>query len=551
MKRVMAIGLAAVGLCVPLGVGSAQQAPVVRFNATSIADLRTWDAFVTARERAGELRVRQVSQDPSLPLRTIERLQQFYQGVPVWAAEVVRDSEGGVPVSIYGELSAQPSVDPQPGLTPDAASQLLVSRAGAGSALSGTIDLVVLRLNTGDHRLAYTSVVSSGSQAHRVFIDAQSGAELERQSLLQTQSAIGTGRGVIGDTKKMSVVLQGGTYVADDRLRPPVLTTFDMRGNLNRALNVIFLGAPLFVSDIAADADNDWQDVSAVDAHAYIGWTYDYYFKRHGRRGLDNRDRPLISIINAITQQGALATPAEFVDFVLNAFWCGGCGPGGVGVMFFGNGIPPNFVLTDSGQNVAQLAGSLDIIAHELTHGVIDSSSGLVFDGEPGALNEAIADIMGTGTEFFYQAAGSGRGQADYLMGEDSFRAAVPGALNGIRSLATPQPYGDPDHYSIRYTGSADDGGVHTNSAIPSHAFYLAVEGGRNRVSGITVQGVGAANREQIERSFYRAFVFLLPASATFSTARAATIQAARDLYGANSAAAQAITQAWTAVGVN
>ena len=65
------------------------------------------------------------------------------------------------------------------------------------------------------------------------------------------------------------------------------------------------------------------------------------------------------------------------------------------------------------------------------------------------------------------------------------------------------------------------------------------------------MQGVGAANREQIEKAFYRAFVFLLPASANFSTARAATIQAARDLYGANSAAAQAITQAWTAVGVN
>ena len=64
------------------------------------------------------------------------------------------------------------------------------------------------------------------------------------------------------------------------------------------------------------------------------------------------------------------------------------------------------------------------------------------------------------------------------------------------------------------------------------------------------MQGVGAANREQIERVFYRAFVFLLPASATFSTARAATIQAARDLYGVNSAPERAVTQAWTAVGV-
>ena len=65
------------------------------------------------------------------------------------------------------------------------------------------------------------------------------------------------------------------------------------------------------------------------------------------------------------------------------------------------------------------------------------------------------------------------------------------------------------------------------------------------------MQGVGAANREQIEKVFYRAFTQLLPANATFSLARAATIQAARDLYGADSDAERAVTQAWTAVGVN
>jgi thermolysin len=551
----MAAAVAVLALSVFLDVGSAQQTPVLRFSASG-SDVRTWDQFVTARERAGDLRVSQVAQDPSLPSRTIERLQQFYQGVPVWGAEVVRDSERGVPVSMYGELSVRPDVDTQPVLAAEAASRLMLSRAGTDAALMRPMALVVLMLDTGEHRLAYTSVVAGGDRVHRVFIDARSGGELERISMFQTQSAVGTGRGVIGDTKKMSVVLQGGAYAADDRLRPPVLTTFDMRGNLNRTLNVLF-GAPLSAADIAIDADNDWQDVSAVDAHAYIGWTYDYYFKRHGRRGLDNRDRPLVSLINAISQQGALTTPPELSDFVLNAFWCGGCGPGGVGVMFFGNGIPPNFFFQPTGQNVTQLAGSLDIVAHELTHGVIDSSSGLLFGGEPGALNEAIADIMGTGTEFFYQTPGAGRGQADYLIGEDSFRAVQPGALNGFRSLADPQQYvtlpglPNPDHYSRRYTGPEDDGGVHINAGIPGNAFYLAVEGGTNRTSGLTVQGVGAANREQIERSFYRAFVFLLPAAATFQTARAATIQAARDLYGANSAAAQAITQAWTAVGVN
>ncbi|HVQ14270.1 MAG TPA: M4 family metallopeptidase, partial [Vicinamibacterales bacterium] len=386
------------------------------------------------------------------------------------------------------------------------------------------------------------------NQVFRLFIDARSGAEVLRYSSIQNQSAIGTGRGLVGDTKKMSVRLQAGAYVADDPLRPPILTTYDMRNNLTRALNVLN-GAPLFASDIASDSDNSWTDVSAIDAHSHIGWTYDYYFKRHGRRGLDNRDRPLIALINAVSQQGALSLPPELLDLALNAFWCPECGPGAIGVMFFGNGIPSTF--TFGGQLVAPLAGSLDIVAHELTHGVTSSTSNLLPFNEPGALNEAFSDMMGTATEFFFQVPGAAIGQADYLIGEDSFRAPGGAGLNGIRSMANPIVFGFPDHYSIRFTGPQDNGGVHINSTIPSHAYYLSVEGGRNRVSGLTVQGVGAANREQIEKSFYRGFTLLLPASANFSTARAATIQAARDLYGANSAAATAITQAWAAVGVN
>ena len=97
----------------------------------------------------------------------------------------------------------------------------------------------------------------------------------------------------------------------------------------------------------------------------------------------------------------------------------------------------------------------------------------------------------------------------------------------------------------------ATTAGVHINSGIPNHAFYLAVAGGTNRVSGLSVAGVGVANMEQMEKVFYRAFVFLLPPNATFATARAATIQAARDLYPATASVVNAVTQAWTAVGVN
>jgi thermolysin len=200
--------------------------------------------------------------------------------------------------------------------------------------------------------------------------------------------------------------------------------------------------------------------------------------------------------------------------------------------------------VTLGGQTVDFFSGALDVVAHELTHGVTEFSSNLIYANESGALNEAFSDMMATSVEFFFQRPGSGTLQADYLIGEDVIR---PG---GFRSLANPGLFGDPDHYSRRFTGTDDNGGVHINSGIPNHAFYLAIEGGTNRTSGQPAQGVGAANREQIEKVFYRAFTELLPANATFSVARAATIQSARDLYGAGSAAERAVAQAWSAVGV-
>jgi Zn-dependent metalloprotease len=91
---------------------------------------------------------------------------------------------------------------------------------------------------------------------------------------------------------------------------------------------------------------------------------------------------------------------------------------------------------------------------------------------------------------------------------------------------------------------------VHINSSIANHAFYLAIEGGTHRLGG-RVTGVGAANREQIERVFYLGFTSYLVPNSNFAAARAATIRAAQELYPTNAAVAAAVTQAWTAVGVN
>jgi len=547
MKRRMAAALVAASTIFLVHERSvAQQPTTLRVHATGIAELRMWDGYVSQAAREGSLRLRSIDRDPATPSHAIERFAQSHRGVSIWGAEVVRDSDRGVTQWLFGNLAPALTISTDPGLTIEAARDRFLETAGADGSLLRQPVLVVLPLQSGDHRLAYTAVISGNSHAFRMFIDASSGVELLRYSSIHTQAAVGTGRGVLGDRKKLSVLRQGGVFVTSDQQRPPALTTYDMRGNLNRALNVLN-GGPLFTSDLASDTDNEWTDAAAVDAHAYIGWTYDYFFKRHGRRGLDDRDRPIVALINGVSQQGALALPEELLDFALNAFWCGECGPDGVGLMYFGNGIPPEY--TYGGQNIGPLAGALDVVAHELTHGVTESSSRLIYLNESGALNEAFSDIMGTSAEFFHQQVGAYRGEADFIIGEDTVRSPWDDQ-HGIRSLSNPRAFGDPDHYSDRYTGSEDDGGVHINSGIPNHAFYLAVVGGTNRTSGLAVRGVGLANREQIEKAFYRAFVYMLPPSATFATARAATIQAARDLYGAGSAPELSITQAWTSVGV-
>jgi Zn-dependent metalloprotease len=215
----------------------------------------------------------------------------------------------------------------------------------------------------------------------------------------------------------------------------------------------------------------------------------------------------------------------------------------GSGVVVYGVGLPPG--VTDGGRTVDYMSGALDIVAHELAHGVIEYTSSLIYMNESGALDESFSDIIGTAVEFTYHPPGNGPMRADYLFGEDVVRP------NGFRSMADPGLFGHPDHYAIRYTGVEDNGGVHINAGIANQVFYLAIEGGTNRTSGLTVQGVGAGNRQQIENVFYRAFTELLPSNATFGIARAATIQAAQDLYGVNSNAERAIIQAWNAVGVN
>ena len=531
-----------VGL-VPAPSAQAPRAPgrAATFAAGSPQDLRQWDPLADAMLRSGELRVRQVRDDTQFPGRRVERADQYYRGVRVFGGDISRQMDDrGVVLSMFGNIYGGIEISPNPTVSREAVTLTVDRLAGLDQGDANQPELVVLPIHDGaSFRLAWRMrAVTDRMDIVQYFLDAESGALLRQYSDRQSQSAVGRGTGVLGDSKKISVSGAASNFTARDLLRPPLVETDDMKGDPIRTLNYLDGRLALGPTDVAADTDNNWTDGAVTDAHVYAGYTYDYYFKRFGRRGLDNNNIRIRSLVNPVrrTPQDVALYLNAFPDFFVNAFYAGG------GVMVYGVGLPQGF--TAGGQSWNHLSGAIDVVAHELTHGVTDFTSGLIYRNESGALNEAFSDMMGASVEFFFQPPGSGDLRADYLCAEDVVK---PG---GLRSMENPQAYGDPDHYSRRFLGTTDNGGVHINSGIANHAFYLAIEGGTNRTSGLAVQGVGAANREQIERVFYRAFTQMLPANATFALARAATILAARDIFGSNSNAERAVTQAWTAVGV-
>jgi thermolysin len=520
------------------GAVRAQDRPLRSIAATDPASLRSWDATVDSMVRDGSLQVRRTTDDTLISDRAHERLNQYYNGVRVHGGDVARQTERGVSVSIFGTVYADINLSVDAAITTSDAAAIVKRESGVDLGPSKMPQLLILPQDTG-YRLVYHAKAYTVDSATEYFIDANDGSIVMTLDAAQRQTAgVGVGTGVLNDQKKMSVTAQGGLFFADDSLRPPLLWTIDMHQNLQHALDFLNGLITLNEPDRASDTDNKWTDGATVDAHTYVGYTYDYYYKRFGRKGLDNNNIQLASLVHPVDRNTVFSQPGAILGlFFVNAFYAGD------GIMVYGEGLPSNVTL--GGQFWNYLAGGLDVTAHELSHGVTEFTSNLVYQGESGALNESFSDMMGTSVEFFYQPPGSGPMKADYLIGED---VVTPG---GLRSMANPNAFGDPDHYSRRYTGPLDNGGVHTNSAIGNQWFYLAIEGGTNRTSGLQVTGVGSANREQIEKVVYRAFTQLMPANATYSTARAATIQAAADLYGGSSAAVRAVTQAWAAMGVN
>jgi len=511
------------------------QQPLAQSVSASGATLPAWASRVEDMLRDGRLDLAAIQADTMIGGRTHERLAQRHEGLPVFGAEIIRQMNGPAVVSIFGRIFETVSLaTTTPALDAGAAAALAEAAAGPGAS-AGEPELGI-RPTADGFLLVYRVVVRSPFDIRRYDVNALTGAIAGSLSELRHQSTpvVGKGIGVLSDEKKISTRQSTAGFEAVDLLRPSIGFTLDFGGSIGR-LNNFLQTFSIFPSDTAFNSSTTWTDGAVVDGHVYEGVVYDYYFKRFGRRGLDDRNTAVTSVVHPLARSLAFqVSPSTRGTFINNAFYIH------PGLMFYGDG---------DGIFFDYFAGGLDVVAHELTHGVTSFTSDLEYQDEPGALNEAFSDIMGTGAEFFHFTPGQGPQKGpNFLLAED-ITLVSPGF---IRSLQSPMAAGDPDHYSLRqFIGTpTDNGGVHVNSTIVGHAFFLSVAGGTNRVSGISVQGIGTANIDRMERIFYRAFTFLMGPLSQFIDARAATLQAASDLFGAGSNERAQIQQAWTAVGV-
>jgi Zn-dependent metalloprotease len=261
---------------------------------------------------------------------------------------------------------------------------------------------------------------------------------------------------------------------------------------------------------LRSEGDPPVPDGAANEAYEGLGRTYGFYWDAYQRDSIDDAGMPLLGEVHF------------GVDYD-NAFWDGER-------MMFGDG---------DGRLFTGFTSAIDVIGHELTHGVTEGTLGLRYIGQSGALNESLSDVFGSLVKQF--ALGQTADQADWLIG-----AGILGpALNGeaLRSMKAPGTAFDgdlqPSTMSDYVRTASDNGGVHINSGIPNHAFYLAA----SAVGGYAWEGVG--------RIWYETMSARSVGPTTqFRGFAAATVESAERLFGRGSTEVKAVAEAWTAVGI-
>jgi Zn-dependent metalloprotease len=327
----------------------------------------------------------------------------------------------------------------------------------------------------------------------------RNGGDEDREAALRTLSIDATLRharthnSLVGAPTNRTTVLQSLTPGQPQR------TIHDCQGN----------EPPTTPNPVRSEGDPDSTDVTVNEAYDGLGATYRFYWDHFKRDSIDDQGMPMHGWVHYGSNYD-------------NAFWDGE-------EMVFGDG-----------KQFDRFTKSLDVIGHELAHGVTEKEAGLQYLNQSGALNESLSDVFGSMVKQY--ELGHQADQADWLIGADLVKPGFPG--KALRSMPEPGSAftGDkqPGHMNDYVQTMSDNGGVHTNSGIPNKAFAeLAL-----KLGGHAWEKAGRIWYEALRDSRVRA-------NATFSQFAGVTAATARRLFGAGSGEANAVVACWKGVGIS
>ena len=247
------------------------------------------------------------------------------------------------------------------------------------------------------------------------------------------------------------------------------------------------------------------RDPAVNEAYDYFGATYTFFWEVLGRNSIDNAGMPILGLVHFSTNYA-------------NAFW------DGQGHMFFGDGDGKLFV---------RLTKSLDVIGHELTHGVTQYEANLVYQGQSGALNESMSDVFGSLVKQYAKKQTAAK--ADWLIGAEVVGPSLKPALRSMKAPGTANKFDkQPASMDDFVNTAADNGGVHINSGIPNHAFYVAA----TTMGGKAWEKAGRIWYDSLRDSKVR------PTSGFKAFARA-TVRQAQIRFGDTSSEVDAVRAGW------
>lgn len=482
--------------------------------------------------------VEQASNTDQLGMKHRE-LQQYYQGLPIEGLVYRVHEKQGIVTSANGRAIREINLTMNTSITEERAFHLAVRYVNGKDSVFRTGRRLIVSKNfaytPGSFAVAYQFDIDvSLIEQWRISIDARTGDVINKVSLVQTCGIdetppvlvsnfslsrtatpwlpYSTGTGLTNyygrQTIRVEKTGESSSQLIGQSEHGGLLKTYDFRNVSILSLLLFFQWHKAYlVSSYNNIYDQDYVK-PAVSAQWAAEKAYEYYYTKHNRNSYDNHGSAIVSYVHVDVNMN-------------NAFWTHN-------LLAFGDGNNNNPLV------------ELDIVSHELTHGVTQFEARLEYYNEPGALNESFSDILGKAVEF--DAFGD---TATWIMGKHF----GPG---GVRNIANPNLKNQPDTYGgeMWYVGSEDGGGVHTNSGVQNYWFYLLSEGG----SGVNDQrlnySVNAIGIDAAARIAYRNLTEYLGPQSEYLDSRIGSMLAAADLYGQNSAMQQEVDKAWDAVGV-